>query len=98
QRTREIGVRMALGAGLRDIVGLVVGQSVTLSLVGCVLGIASAAALVRVISSRLYGVGAADPLTYAATAARLLGVALLASGVPARRAARVDPLVALRAE
>jgi predicted permease len=97
-RTREIGVRMALGAQTKGIVALVVGQGVRLALIGCGIGVAAALALSRLISSSLYGVPAADPLTFAAVVALLLVVALLACLLPAWRAARVDPLVALRAE
>jgi putative ABC transport system permease protein len=98
QRTREIGVRMALGARAGGVVRLVVGQGMTLALVGAGIGVAFALLLGRVIAGMLFGVGAHDPGTFAAVVALLLGAALLACWVPARRASRVDPLIALRAE
>jgi putative ABC transport system permease protein len=98
QRTREIGVRMALGARAESVVRLVVTQGMRLAVAGVVLGLAGAWALGRVISGLLFGVGAHDPATFALSAATLLGAAFLACWVPARRASRVDPQVALRAE
>jgi predicted permease len=98
QRTREIGVRMALGASIRDILGLVVRQGMTLSLIGCAAGMIGALLLVRIVGSLLYGVSGADPLTFGGTAVLLILVGLLASWIPARRAAKVDPIIALRAE
>ena len=98
QRTREMGVRMALGAAGADVERLVVGEGVRLALVGLGVGLALAAGATQLIASQLYGVGAADPATYLVVATVLGGVALLAAWVPARRAARVDPLEALRAE
>ncbi len=98
QRTREIGVRMALGAPAGGVVRLVVGQGMRLALLGAALGIAGALLLGRVIGGMLFGVGAQDPGTFAAVVAVLLGAALVACWVPARRASRVDPLIALRAE
>ena len=89
---------MALGAGAGDILRLIVRQGVTLSLGGCALGMTAAYGLVRLVGSRLYGVGGADPLTFLGTAILLMLVALFASWLPARRATKVDPLVALRAE
>jgi putative ABC transport system permease protein len=98
QRTREIGVRMALGARASGVVRLIVLQGMRLALLGAGLGIAGALALGRSLSGLLFGVGAHDPATLAAAALLLLAAAFLACWIPARRAARVDPLVALRAE
>ncbi len=98
QRTREIGVRMALGARGGAVVRLVVGQGMRLAALGAGLGVAFALLLGRVIAALLYGVGPHDPVTFAAVVVLLLGAALLACWVPARRASRVDPLIALRAE
>jgi putative ABC transport system permease protein len=98
QRTREIGIRIALGASAERVVGMVVRRGLTLAVLGVALGTAGAYAVTRVLRSLLYGVGERDPLTFVAVAVLLALVALLASWVPARRAARVDPLAAMRAE
>ena len=98
RRTREIGIRMALGAQERDVLRLVVKQGLTLAFVGAVAGIAVALAVTRYLTSMLYGDHANDPITIASVAALLCLVALAACYIPARRATRVDPLVALRYE
>jgi putative ABC transport system permease protein len=98
QRTQEIGLRIALGAANRDVLRLVIGEGFKLTVAGLALGLAASFALSRLIAGQLFGVTATDPLTYAGVAALLAMVAMLACYIPARRAARVDPMVALRRE
>ena len=98
QRTREIGVRIALGAGRQDVLHLVVGQAARLALFGVLLGLLAAFALARLMTSMMYGVSSADPLTFVSVAFLLMFGALAACYLPARRAMRVDPIVALRYE
>ncbi|HXP60297.1 MAG TPA: FtsX-like permease family protein, partial [Dongiaceae bacterium] len=98
ERTAEIGIRAALGARLRDIVLLILGQGVRLAAIGLFLGIAGACVLARLLSAFVPGVSGQDPLVVAGSSALLACVALLASWIPARRAAKVDPAETLRAE
>jgi ABC-type antimicrobial peptide transport system permease subunit len=95
-RTREIGIRMALGADRRAVARLVLRGAVKLALLGVLIGFVSAVALTRLMANMLYGVSPTDPLTYLAISVLLLLVALAASYIPARRAMRVDPVIALR--
>ena len=98
QRRREIGIRMALGAKAEDVVRLVVGQGLWLTLIGIGIGLAGAFALTRLMESLIFGVSAADPATFGLISAGLTAVALVASYLPARRAAKIDPMEALRTE
>ena len=98
QRAREMGVRLALGAASADVLGLVLRQGVNLTLLGVGIGLVTAVAVTRVMKTMLFGVGATDPLTFVTIPLVLLAVALLATYLPARRATRTDPIVALRAE
>jgi putative ABC transport system permease protein len=96
QRTRELGIRLALGATTGEVRGMVLRQGLLLTIVGIAVGTASAVFLARLVSDLLYGISAIDPLTFALIPAVLLAVAALAIYIPARRASRIDPVVALR--
>jgi putative ABC transport system permease protein len=98
RRTREIGVRMALGAQSRQVTGMVLGQVVRLVIAGIAIGVPCAWGGAHLVSSFLFGVGPANPLTTAVCCAAVAGVSALAGFVPARRAARIDPLIALQRE
>jgi putative ABC transport system permease protein len=97
-RTQEIGIRMALGAQRRDVLALVVRQGMIMTLLGVAVGLVAAFALSRVLRTLLYGISATDPVTFVAVPIMLSLVALIACLIPARRATRVDPIIALRAE
>ena len=98
QRTREIGVRMALGAQRADVLRMVVRDGVRMTLIGAAIGLAAALGLTQLMSTMLFGVAPRDPLTFISVGALLCGIAIIASYLPARRAAKVDPMVALRYE
>jgi putative ABC transport system permease protein len=98
QRTREIGIRIALGAQQNNVMRLILGEGMLLILIGLTIGLAGSLALTRFLSSLLFGVTATDPITFGAVAILLAVVALAACYLPARRAMRVNPIVALRYE
>ena len=98
ERTREIGVRTALGASRADILTLVVRQAMTLTAVGVAIGLAAASVTTRTMTAMLFGMSPLDPITYASVVVLLTAVSAMASGVPASRALRVDPATTLRAE
>jgi len=98
RRTREIGVRVALGAATGDVLRVILGRGLRTIFIGVAAGITGALALTRTVKSLLFGVTATDPLTFGGVTALLVGAALLACYIPARRATKVDPMVALRSE
>ncbi len=98
QRTQEIGIRMALGAQPANVVRMVLGEGVRTMFIGIAIGLVSALALARAVAHLLYGIAPSDPLTFGAVPVILAVVGLLACWIPARRATRVDPLIALRYE
>jgi len=98
QRSHELGIRIAVGASPRDILRLVVGQGIRMTLLGAAIGLVVSLAVTRALSSLLFGVSVTDPLTFVAVPVVLAFVAILACYLPARRAMRVDPIIALRYE
>jgi putative ABC transport system permease protein len=98
QRTKEVGIRMALGASRKDVLQMITSQGMRLALIGAVIGLLLALALAKVVSSLLIGISGYDLTTFVAVSALLAAVAFIASLLPARRATKVDPLVALRYE
>ncbi|NOT59608.1 MAG: FtsX-like permease family protein, partial [Acidobacteria bacterium] len=98
RRTRELGVRLALGAQSRDVAHLIIGEGLRMTLLGILLGLAGSFLLGRVLAGLLFGIGATDPLTFVGVTALLLAIAVLACWIPARRATKVNPLIALRNE
>jgi putative ABC transport system permease protein len=98
QRTHEIGIRMALGAQTKDVLKMIVGQGMTVVVIGVVIGVAASFALTRLMESLLFGVSAADPITFIVVPLILTAVAMAACFLPALRVARVDPVIALRYE
>jgi putative ABC transport system permease protein len=98
QRTHEIGIRVALGASSSDVLHMILGEGVRITLIGVAIGLIAAVGLTRLITKVIYGVGANDPFTFIGVALLLTTVALAACYIPARRAMRVDPIVALRHE
>ena len=98
RRTREIGVRIALGAVTGDVLKMILGQGLRTIFIGVAIGFAGALVLTRAVESLLFGVTATDPLTFCSVTVLLVGTALLACYIPARRATKIDPMVALRYE